>query len=139
MRPGAHRVLVVDDFPDAAQLVCRLLRRAGHLTCTADSGRAALAEAYSFDPSIVILDLDLPDVSGYDVARQLRARPGGRHLYIAALSGWSQPWKRQAALEAGCDDYVIKPASAVMIHRIIDTVEALQAEPAFRERDRVDP
>lgn len=124
---GRHRVLVVDDYPDSAEVVRTLIELLGHEARVASSGRAALDEACGFDPTIVLLDLGLPDMSGYEVARELRARCGGRRLHIAALTGWSQHDRRQAALSAGCDQYVIKPASAVKIGTILKAV-ALPAE-----------
>jgi CheY-like chemotaxis protein len=117
-----HRVLVVDDYPDSADVVRTLIELMGHEARIASSGRAALAEAYGFDPTIVILDIGLPDINGCDVARELRARPGGQHVHIAALTGWGQHDKRQAALSAGCDQFVLKPASAAKIGTILKAV-----------------
>jgi len=117
-----HRVLVVDDYPDSAEVVRTLIELLGHEARIASSGRAALAEAYGFDPTIVILDLGLPDINGCEVARALRARRGGQHLHIAALSGWGHHDRRQAALSAGCDQYVVKPANATKIRTILSAV-----------------
>jgi len=117
-----HRVLVVDDYPDSADVVRTLIELLGHDARIASSGRAALAEAYGFDPTIVILDLGLPDINGCDVARELRARRGGQHLHIAALTGWGQQDRRQAALSAGCDQFVLKPASAAKIGTILKAI-----------------
>lgn len=120
---GKHRVLIVDDYPDTAEAVRSLVEMLGHEVRIATSGRAGLAEAYGFSPSVVILDLDLPDISGYDVAKELRARRGGKNLYIAALSGWDQANKRKMALAAGCDQYVLKPANAAKIRAILQGLE----------------
>lgn len=117
-----HRVLVVDDYPDSAEVVRTLIELFGHEVRIANSGRAALAEAYGFAPTIVILDLGLPDINGCEVARELRSRRGGHHVHIAALSGWDHQDKRRAALSAGCDQYVVKPASATKIHTILKSV-----------------
>lgn len=115
-------MLVVDDYPDSAEVVRTLIEMFGHEVRIASSGRAALAEAYGFEPTIVILDLGLPDINGCEVARELRARRGGQHVHIAALSGWGNKDKRQAALSAGCDQYVVKPASAMKIQTILTSV-----------------
>jgi len=120
---------VVDDYPDSAEVVRTLIELLGHEVRIADSGRAALAEAYGFDPTIVILDLGLPDINGCDVARELRARRGGDRMHIAALSGWSQQDKRQAALSAGCDQYVVKPVSGMKIKSILQAVGPGAAPP----------
>lgn len=117
-----HRVLVVDDYPDSAEAVRMLVETLGHDTRVANSGRAALAEAYDFEPSIVILDMGLPDMTGCDVARELRARRGGHSVHIVGLSGWGHHDRRQAALDAGCDQYVVKPADVGMIRTILSAV-----------------
>jgi two-component system, OmpR family, response regulator len=114
-----HRVLVVDDFPDAARAAAMLLRLLGHEVATAHSGRDALAVAESFQPDIVILDVGLPDLSGYDVARELRQRQRTPHVHIAALTGWGQPSDRIHALAAGFDQHVLKPADATKLKAII--------------------
>src|SRR5262245_42049584 len=98
-----HRILVVDDYPDIAEFTCVLLGMRGHECRAACTGRDALAEAASFEPAIVILDLDLPDVSGYEIVRMLRASTPHRPLHIAALTGWSSQRIREAAFAAGCD------------------------------------
>lgn len=116
---GAQRVLVVDDHPDTAHAICAIIEVLGHHCRTASTGRFAIAEAYGFDPTIIILDLSLPDLSGYEVARVLRQRPGRRQPHIAALSGWGSREKRDAALAAGCDQYVLKPADAEKIRGIL--------------------
>jgi DNA-binding response OmpR family regulator len=124
-----HRVLVVDDYPDSAEVVRTLIELLGHEARVAGSGRAALAEAYGFDPTIVILDLGLPDINGCDVARELRSRRGGERLHIAALSGWGQPEKRRAALSAGCDQFVVKPANGTKIRSILQAVPVELSPP----------
>lgn len=122
MREYRHRVLIVDDYPDSAEAVRILVEVLGHEAQIAASGRAALAEADSFAPTIVFLDLGLPDINGYDVARELRARRGGEHLHIVVLSGWGQLENQQAALSAGCDQFVVKPANGGKIRSILQTV-----------------
>src|SRR5687768_2968893 len=112
------RVLVVDDYPDAAEIACILLEILGHDCRSVMTGAAALEEAARFDPDIVILDIGLPDISGYDVARQLRAR-GGRRMYLAAVTGWGQHADRALAFAAGFDQHVLKPTDAAKLEMII--------------------
>lgn len=112
------RVLVVDDYPGAADVACLLLRMLGHEPLAATTGEQALESAATFDPDIVVLDLRLPDVSGFDVARALRQRPGKR-LFIAALTGSSSHEDRDRVRDAGIDMYVLKPAGADNLSRII--------------------
>jgi CheY-like chemotaxis protein len=113
------RVLVVDDYPDSAETASMLLALYGHECRTAVTGRGALDEAAAFDPDIVILDIGLPDISGYEVARALRARAAGRPLYLAAVTGWGQPEDRVQALAAGFDQHILKPTNAAKILQIL--------------------
>jgi CheY-like chemotaxis protein len=104
------RVLVVDDYPDSAEAAAMLLTLRGHDCRTASTGQEALEQAGVFKPHIVILDIGLPDMSGYEVARALRERAGGASLYLAAVTGWGQPSDRARAFAAGFDCHVTKPA-----------------------------
>src|SRR5207237_4744810 len=117
-----HRVLVVDDYPDAAEATCLLYTRFGHDCCSATTGLRALETAETFLPDIVILDLALPDLSGYEVARALRERRG-RAVYLAALTGWGRPEVRARALVAGFDQHILKPASARVLRDLIVAAE----------------
>jgi DNA-binding response OmpR family regulator len=117
-----HRVLVVDDYPDAAEATCMLFSRLGHRCRCAISGEHALDEAKTFLPDIVILDIGLPDLSGYEVARALR-REHGPAVYLAALTGWGQPEDRQRAIDAGFDQHIVKPATARVLCELIAAAE----------------
>lgn len=113
-----RRVLVVDDHPDAAEVVCAFLRVLGHATCAATTGEAALREAEAFAPDLVIIDIGLPDLSGYEVARRLRVRLGPG-VYLVAMTGWGQPADRASALAAGFDRHVVKPPDAAKLTELI--------------------
>jgi PAS domain S-box-containing protein len=106
--PRALRVLVVDDQPDAARSLARLLRFWGHETRTAHDGPSALAEADAHRPEVVLLDVGLPGMDGHEVARRLRAL-GGEGLRIVALTGFGQEEDRHRAQESGFDLYLVKP------------------------------
>jgi CheY-like chemotaxis protein len=116
---AVHRILVVEDYKDSADMMCTILGVLGHRTCAVHSGHAALEAAAQFDPTLVILDLGLPDMSGLDVARELRLRRPGPGLYIVAVSGWSRPYHRDAALAAGCNQYIVKPARVAALRSIM--------------------
>ena len=115
----SYRILVVDDYPSAAQITCTLLELWGHVTCEATTGTQALELARSFLPDIAILDIGLPDVSGYEVARVLRSTTADRKLYIAALTGWSESQDRVHAIAAGFDHHVRKPPNAAKLRDIL--------------------
>ena len=114
------RVLIVDDYPDSATSASILLGLFGCECRTAGSGREALERAAELDPEIVLLDIGLPDISGYEVARLLRARQGHRRLYLVAVTGWGQAEDRARALAAGFDQHVLKPTSAATIRMILE-------------------
>jgi two-component system CheB/CheR fusion protein len=122
-----HRVLVVDDHPDAAQALAMLVRLLGHQCETATSGGEAIAHARAGSFDIAIVDIGLPDVSGHEVARELRRLPSGRTMYLAAVSGFGQPEDRAQALQAGFDHHVLKPLDAAIVRRIVSLAERAAA------------
>lgn len=113
------RILVVDDYPGAAEMSCTLLRLMGHEALSATNGRDALDQATVFDPHIVVLDLGLPDLNGYEVARHLRARHG-RRPYIAAVTGRATTDDRVQSLAAGIDMHIVKPTSGDKLATVIE-------------------
>jgi CheY-like chemotaxis protein len=117
-----RRILVVDDLPDAAAMVALLLGMYGHDCRTAHTGSDALAEAHAFHPDVVLLDIGLPDMSGYEVATELRSWPGPQP-FITALTGWGQPEDRERSTRASIDLHVVKPASAVKLKQILEAAE----------------
>lgn len=104
------RVLVVDDNEDAVSLLALLLEHAGYATRVAEDGPSALQAALSFRPEVVILDIGLPGLDGYEVARELRARGGP--ISLIALTGWGTQDDMQKAFDAGFDLHLTKPVSA---------------------------
>ena len=104
-----RRILVVDDNPDTAESLAMLLQMAGNTTVAANDGAQALEKAAAFRPHIVLLDLGLPGMSGYDACRALRAQPGGRDIAIVAVSGWGQEEDRRKSREVGFDAHLVKP------------------------------
>lgn len=120
--PSAHghqrRVLVVDDSEDAAFALAMLLREWGHEVATAGDGPSALAAVAQHHPDIVLLDIGLPGMSGYEVAARLRAS-GETHLKIVAVSGYGQPDDVARALAAGCDAHFPKPIDPATLNRML--------------------
>lgn len=102
-----QRVLVVDDHPDSGELLCLQLERLGHRCRDAQDGTTGLAVALELQPHVAIVDLWLPDMTGHEVARQLRRRDPD--VYLIALTGSSRSEDRTNAFEAGFNEFLIKP------------------------------
>jgi PAS domain S-box-containing protein len=117
--PAGRRVLVVDDNQDAADGMAMLIELMGVAVRVAYDGRNALATAEAFRPDLVLLDLGMPVVDGYDVCRTLRQQPGGEALSIVALTGWGQESDRRRTHEAGFDDHLTKPIEPAQVERLL--------------------
>ena len=122
------RILVVDDNRDAAASLAMVLRMLGADVRIAHDGQSAIDAFASSDPAVVLLDIGMPEMNGYEVARTLRARFPERRAALVALTGWGQEDDRRKAREAGIDHHLIKPAD----------VEALQELLTQIARDRMD-
>ena len=119
-----RRVLVVDDNRDAADTLAELLCMMGNEVQVAHDGASALDCAPRFKPDVVLLDIGLPDVSGYDVARQLRRVPGMRQPRLIALTGWGQHEDKRRAAEAGFDDHWTKPVDPSRLQELSRNLRA---------------
>ncbi len=126
------RVLIVDDHPDTADSISMLLEAVGHETMIACTGADGVSGFQSFGPDLVILDIGLPDISGYEVARAIRALPLGASVYLVAATGWGTPEDRLRALAAGFDQHLLKPIDLRKLQAIVVT-----AEERITSRDRV--
>ena len=116
---ASRRVLVVDDNPDAAESLALLLRVEGHEVRTAHDGPAALKAATEFQPEVIFLDIGLPRVSGYEVARQLREQLGLKKVLLVAVTGYGQEEDRRRSREAGFDAHLTKPADPAALHELL--------------------
>jgi CheY-like chemotaxis protein/two-component sensor histidine kinase len=117
--PNRRRVLVVDDNRDAADSLTMLLRSKGHDVRVAYDGPAALAAAGAFGPDLVLLDLGMPGMDGYEVARRLRGMPAFAGRVIAALTGWGQEADRRRTREAGFDHHLVKPVDPAELETLL--------------------
>jgi PAS domain S-box-containing protein len=104
-----HRVLVVDDNRDAAESLAMLLRLQGHDVRVRYDGTSALETASTYRPAIIFLDIGLPGMDGFDVARRLRETPGLENTVLAALTGWGQAEARRRSTDAGFHHHLVKP------------------------------
>ena len=120
--PGQARVLVVDDNEDAANTLAEVLRGAGYAATVAYSGEEALAVFERTQPQAVLLDIGLPGLSGTDVARQLRAMPGGEPLALIAITGWGQRSDREATSAAGFDAHLVKPVEFDELEQVMQAL-----------------
>ncbi len=121
-----RRILVVDDNRDAAESLTVLLQIAGHDVEFVLDGEAAIALAERTRPDVVFLDLGMPIVNGYDVARRIRALPWGKRTHLVALSGWGQADERMRTKAAGFHSHLVKPVAPEAISRLL---ESLSAQP----------
>jgi two-component system CheB/CheR fusion protein len=113
-----RRILVVDDNRDAADSLALLLQVSGHEVRTAHDGPTALEAARAWRPEVVVLDLGLPRLDGYEVARRLRREQLGEGLVLVALTGYGQDEDRRRSEEAGFDHHLVKPASPDVLARV---------------------
>jgi CheY-like chemotaxis protein len=119
-RPVGPLVLVVDDCRDAADSLALLLKWWGFQTVVAYDGPSALAAALALPPVVVLLDLGLPGMDGYEVARRLRGRPGMGEALLVALTGYGQEEDVRRCHEAGCDLHLLKPCDPQELRRVLD-------------------
>jgi PAS domain S-box-containing protein len=133
-RPHPRRVLVVDDNRDAATSMVALLQAAGHQVREAHDGQEGLRLAFEFEPEVVLLDLGMPGMSGFDVARELRGRTAQAAPRIIAVTGWGQESDRRLTREAGFDFHLTKPVNHTELDVLLsmETLAADQAPPPVR-------
>jgi PAS domain S-box-containing protein len=130
---GEFNILVVDDNVDAAEMLSLVLRRDGHQITLAHDGLAALAAVERDRPDVVLLDIGLPKLNGYDVARRLRSSGAYRPPIVIAMTGFGQERDRRHALDSGCDAHLIKPVAPQTLRVCLrDLGEKLIAKKAAR-------
>ncbi|HEX5128470.1 MAG TPA: response regulator, partial [Usitatibacter sp.] len=124
---GTLRVLVVDDNGDAAQTLATLLQLQGHEVRVAHDGAGAIAVAQSYRPDILFLDLGMPGMDGYEVARRVRKHPELRRTVLAALTGWGQDEDRRRTAEAGFDHHLVKPPDPESVIKLLNSLSTQAA------------
>jgi two-component system CheB/CheR fusion protein len=126
-RARATRVLIVEDNKDFAESLRMLLVLSGHEVEEAPNGPSGIEKAHAFHPDVVLCDIGLPGMSGYDVARMIRADPTLSSAILVAVTGYALPQDRLSAADAGFDQHLSKPLSA-------EQLEAVVARAATRTR-----
>jgi PAS domain S-box-containing protein len=121
--PGdALRVLVVDDNPAAIETMGMLVKLLGHEVRTACDGQQAIEDAAKFLPDIVLMDIGMPKMNGYETAQHIRQQPWGQSMMLVALTGWGQDEDKQRTKEAGFDEHLVKPAEISELRRLFSLV-----------------
>jgi len=115
----SRKVMIVDDHDDFRASVGRLIRSWGHEVAVASDGASALSLADAFQPECGILDVSMPGMNGLDLARRIRQRFPPAQLYLIALSGHEDAAVREGCLEAGFDEYLLKPADIALLERLL--------------------
>ncbi len=120
------RILVVDDNRDAAESLSMLLELDGNETRSAYDGLEAIEITETFRPEVILLDIGLPELDGYEVARKIRERPGGRSIVLVAVTGWGQDEDRRRSQEAGFNYHLTKPVDRVALGSLLANLSLAQ-------------
>jgi CheY-like chemotaxis protein len=113
------RILVVDDNPDSAMSLAMMLSMMGHETRTAHDGEAAVSTAEEFRPRVVLLDIGLPKLNGYEVAQRIRREAWGEEMFLVAVTGWGQDEDRQRSEDVGMNLHMVKPVEPAALDRLL--------------------
>jgi PAS domain S-box-containing protein len=117
-----RRILVVDDNRDATETLSLLLERMGHETYIALDGVAGVEAASTFLPDVVLLDIGLPKLSGYDVCERIRSQPWGKDMVVIALTGWGQEADKARAMQSGFSMHLVKPVDIPELERLLGSL-----------------
>ena len=124
-----RRILIVDDNRDSAEMLATLLQFAGHETFVVHDGLAAVEAAGTLDPDVILLDIGLPVLNGYEAARRIREQQGPkRRPLLVALTGWGQDEDRRRSEEAGFDAHLVKPVDDAVLGRLLTELRAGKQE-----------
>ena len=117
--PRRFRILVVDDNHDSALSMAMMLQIMGHDTRTAHDGESAVSTAETFLPEVVLLDIGLPKLNGYEVAQRIREKTWGQSMYLIAVTGWGQDEDRQRSSEVGLNLHMVKPVEPAALEKLL--------------------
>jgi CheY-like chemotaxis protein len=125
-----RRILIVDDNEDSAESLAMLLEISDHDTRSAYDGEQALRIAEEFRPHVVLLDIGLPKLNGYEVCRRIRQEPWGKDILMVALTGWGQNDDRRKSREAGFDAHLVKPVGHESLMEVLSLRKLEEGPPA---------
>jgi len=129
-RARKFRVLIVEDNIDAADALAVLVQLLGHSADVAYDGRGALEALERIRPDVMLIDIGLPDIDGFEVARRARLLPAGEKMLLAALSGYGQDGDKQRAREAGFDHHLTKPIEMDALTKLLGRADRSEVENA---------
>ena len=118
--PASRRVLVVDDSIDACESLAAVVQMLGHTARTAFDGQQAVDVAADFHPQLVLMDISLPKLNGYEAAALIRKQDGGSGVTFVALTGWGRDEDREQALGAGFHHHVTKPIDFTVLRELLN-------------------
>ena len=128
-QPDAPLILVVDDYQDAREMYAEYLQFSGFRVAEARNGNEAVAQAFSLRPDLILMDLSLPGMDGWEATRVLKADDRTKHIPVVALTGHALAGASEGARRAGCDSFVTKPCLpddlVVEVRRMLDTVKTV--------------
>jgi CheY-like chemotaxis protein len=124
LKAPPRRVLIVDDNEDAANSMAMILELSGHQTASVYTAADALRKAADFKPQVVLLDIGLPGMDGYEVAQKMRELPGLRDILLIAVTGYGRSDDRLRARDAGFDDHLTKPVEFAVLERTLAGIRA---------------
>ena len=127
--PKRFRILVVDDNHDSALSLAMMLSIMGHETRTAHDGESAVETAESFLPDVVLLDIGLPKLNGYEVAQRIREKSWGASMFLIAVTGWGQEEDRQRSSEVGLNVHMVKPVEPAALEKLLDGLSRAESVP----------
>lgn len=119
-------MLVVDDKEDAAKLLGCLIETQGHEVRTAGDGEQAIELAAEFRPDLILMDIGMPRMDGYEAAREIRERAWGQDVKLVALSGWGQDEDKRKSQDAGFDEHLVKPPASEDLERLLSAAKQSQ-------------
>jgi len=122
--PRRFKILVVDDNHDSALSMAMMLQIMGHDTRTAHDGESAVSTAETFLPEVVLLDIGLPKLNGYEVAQRIREKDWGQSMFLIAVTGWGQDEDRQRSSEVGLNLHMVKPVEPAALEKLLATLSA---------------
>ena len=127
--PGQRRILVADDNIDSAASLAMFLSMLGNDVRTANDGLEAVSVATEFQPNVILLDIAMPRLNGYDACRRIKQQPWAGKTFIIALTGWGQNEDKRRSLEAGFDHHLVKPMDPAVLEALLTKLPTEAQKP----------